>query len=68
LLTGATQGDNGFIFSFHGAAGRSYRVEYSANLLSWLTVGSGLEGEVSFEDTDPARKESPRGFYRAAEE
>jgi hypothetical protein len=68
LLTGASQGVNGFNFSFQGAAGRNYRVEYSANLLSWLTVGSGLAGEVSFEDTDPARKESPHGFYRAAEE
>lgn len=55
--------------SFHGQAGRTYRVEVSGNLLTWKSIGSAqaaVDGQGEFTDPAPVSASSPGQFYRIA--
>jgi hypothetical protein len=68
VLTGIVAGPLGPKFSFQGATGWAYRIEYSTNLQQWVTIKSGLSGAVNFEETDPGRGALPHRYYRVAQE
>ncbi len=67
-LTGVGAGPIGPKFSFQGAIGWTYRVEYTTNFLDWIPIATGLSGTVNFEDTDPARAALPARYYRVAQQ
>jgi trimeric autotransporter adhesin len=62
------KGEQGFSLQFEAPAGRSYSIRYTKNLQSWLTLASGLQGFVLFEDNDPVRQALPQGFYQVVED
>lgn len=68
MLTNFGTGTMGAKFSFQGAAGWTYQIEFSTNLQDWLTIATGLSGTVNFEDTDPSRSILAKRYYRVAQE
>jgi hypothetical protein len=68
ILTGLTTGPLGAAFSFQGAQGWTYNVEFSTNLQDWLTIATGLSGTVTYQDTDPSRSTLPVRYYRLVQE
>ena len=54
--------------SFTGAEGKTYDIQYSADLQTWVSLETGLQGEINYEDTDAARIGNPAGYYRGVEQ
>ena len=68
-LRAAFHPDGSAWLQFSGYAGRTYRIEVSADLVNWVTLGAciaGADGNAEFTDLNPAHQ-SPR-FYRAVEQ
>jgi hypothetical protein len=68
MLTDVSAGALGSKFSFQGATGWTYRIEFSRNLQDWVTIKTGLTGTVNFEDTDPSHSTLPERYYRVAQQ
>jgi hypothetical protein len=60
-------GGGGVTGSYHGVAGKTYRVQWSANLTDWTALGPDLtpvaDGVQTFTDAQPP---TSRRFYRMA--
>lgn len=68
VIFNVAKGAQGFRFQFIAPPGRSYAIRYTEDFGSWLTLRTGLAGEVFFEDDDPIRRELPQGFYQVVED
>jgi|MDTC01.1.fsa_nt_gb hypothetical protein len=53
--------------TFTGAAGKTYNIEYSEDLVNWAVVQADLSGDIQYEDTDVARLGKDVGYYRGVE-
>ena len=59
---------NGFSLTLIGQAGRTYVLELSTNLITWLPISTNTpagSGPITFQD--PGATNAPRGFYRVTE-
>jgi hypothetical protein len=68
MLTGVSAGALGSKFSFQGATGWTYKIEFSTNIQDWVTIATELSGTVNFEDTEPSRSTLPERYYRVAQQ
>ena len=59
---------SGISVQFQTAASRTYSIQYSTDLVTWITVGtytSGSSGSLyNFLDTNTGRRSGPKAFYR----
>ncbi|MFT5189521.1 MAG: hypothetical protein ACI957_002551 [Verrucomicrobiales bacterium] len=67
IITNVVSGPDSFGLSFTGDTGKTYDIEYSADLKAWSVIMSGLSGDINFEDADGARQGLAAGYYRAVE-
>ncbi len=56
------------IISLKGTAGKTYTVEHSIDMRAWTTIGSGLSGDINYEDTNAGRVGRAGGYYRVVED
>ena len=69
-ITGLTRGPSTVILQAVGTPGKTYRIDYSANLAAWQEVNSAFvpsaNGEAIWSDTDTSRvgAAARRGYYR----
>ena len=59
-----TVSGSGNILEWSTVDGKTYDVQYSADLITWEDVATGVAGGT-YEDTDADRLGAPSGYYRA---
>ncbi len=68
VITSVVRADGDFSLSFQGDDGKTYAIEYSEDLETWVPIETGLQGVIDFSDTDAARLGRGAGYYRGVEE